>query len=80
MGKTAIHMGGSLQTLFGIKGSRWDNKYGSMYSEAWVYPSENETPAGFEKVEGGCYWNNKVKYYIRRNLYDTQSNTLFLVW
>ena len=56
MGKTAIHMGGSLQTLFGIKGSRWDGKYGAMYNEAWVYPSEKETPAGFEKVEGGCYW------------------------
>ncbi len=56
MGKTAIHMGGSLQTLFGIKGSRWDQQYGNMYNDAWVYPSETEKPAGFEKVEGGCYW------------------------
>lgn len=61
MGKTAIHMGGSLQTLFGIKGGRWDQKYGAMYNDAWVYPSEKETPAGFEKVEGGCYWNNLQK-------------------
>ncbi len=59
MGKTAIHMGGSLQTLFGIKGSRWDKKYNAMYNDAWIYPSDKETPAGFEKVEGGCYWEKR---------------------
>ena len=59
MGKIAVHMGGSLQTLFGIKGGRWDSQYSDMYNEYWVYPSEEETPAGYEKVEGGCYWNNK---------------------
>ena len=57
MGKIAVHMGGSLQTLFGIKGGRWDVQYSDMYNDYWVYPSEEETPAGFEKVEGGCYWN-----------------------
>lgn len=56
MGKVAIHMGGALQTLFGIKGARWDKQYSSMYNDAWVYPSEEETPAGAERVEGGCYW------------------------
>lgn len=56
MGKVSIHMGGALQTLFGIKGSRWDKQYSSMYNNAWVYPSAAETPAGAEKVEGGCYW------------------------
>lgn len=56
MGKQAVHMGGSLQTLFGIKGSRWDKQYGWMYNDAWVYPSEAETPKGYEKVENGCYW------------------------
>ena len=59
MGKIAVHMGGSVQTLFGIKGGRWDGQYSDMYNEYWVYPSNEETPAGFEKVEGGCYWNNK---------------------
>lgn len=58
MGKIAIHMGGSLQTLFGIRGGRWDNKYSDMYNEYWVYPSLAETPKGFEKVEGGCYWKH----------------------
>lgn len=56
MGKIAVHMGGSLQTLFGIKGGRWDKKYSDMYNEYWVYPSDSEKPKGFEKVEGGCYW------------------------
>ena len=56
MGKIAVHMGGSLQTLFGIRGSRWDKKYSYWYNDAWVTPSEAEKPAGFEKIEGGCYW------------------------
>lgn len=56
MGKIAVHMGGSLQSLFGIRGARWDVKYADMYNEFWVYPSQEETPKGFEKVEGGCYW------------------------
>lgn len=56
MNKVVIHMGGSLQTLFGIKGSRWDKQYSGMYNDAWVYPSDAETPVGAEKVEGGCYW------------------------
>ena len=56
MGKKAVHMGGSVQTLFGIKGSRWDVKYSDIYNDSWVYPSDEETPKGYEKVEGGCYW------------------------
>lgn len=59
MGKIAIHMGGSLQTLFGIKGKRWDNDsyMKNVYNEYWVYPDEKDKPAGAYKVEGGCYWN-----------------------
>ena len=56
MGKIAVHMGGTVQTLFGIKGGRWDVNKSVTYNDAWVYPSEAETPKGFEKVEGGCYW------------------------
>lgn len=58
MGKMAIHMGGSLQTLFGIKGSRWDShkKVSKNYNEFWVYPSDAEKPCGAEKVENACYW------------------------
>ena len=53
-GRKAIHIGGSLQLLFGIKGKRWDDK--GFYNEYWVSPSEAERPGRFEKVEGGCYW------------------------
>ena len=58
MGKIAIHMGGSLQTLFGITGKRWENnKYmQSLLNDYWVYPKESDRPKGLEKVEGGCYW------------------------
>lgn len=58
MGKSAIHMGGALQTMFGIKSARGDmnNYIKSIYNDAWVYPDEKDKPKGFEKVEGGCYW------------------------
>lgn len=57
-GKIAIHMGGSLQTLFGIKGKRWDNDpyMRSLYNDAWVYPNDSERPKEFKSVENGCYW------------------------
>ncbi len=57
MGKQAIHIGGVLQILFGIKGRRWDESDTRlMYNEHWVYPGKNEIPQGAEKVEGACYW------------------------
>lgn len=67
-GKKAVHLGGALQLLFGIKGKRWENPnyglrwglpkdaYSSLFNEHWVRPSQNETPASASKVEGGCYW------------------------
>ncbi|MEY8687851.1 hypothetical protein AB9N12_17630 [Bacteroides sp. AN502(2024)] len=54
MGKKAIHIGGTLQLNFGIKGKRW--KHYPFYNEYWVEPSANEKPKNLEKVEGGCYW------------------------
>ena len=57
-GKQAIHMGGSLQILFGIKGKRWDNHeiIGKMYNDAWVRPGEKEKVLGSAVVENSCYW------------------------
>lgn len=56
-GKKAIHMGGVLQIMFGIKGKRWDNNdTAKMYNEYWCYPSDSETPKGNVMIEGGCYW------------------------
>lgn len=58
IGRQAIHMGGALQVLFGIKGKRWedDPNFNTMIVDSWVYPSKEEKPKGFEKVENGCYW------------------------
>lgn len=55
-GKQAIHVGGALQLLFGIKGRRWDEMYQNVYNEYWVRPSKSETPQTAGNVEGGCYW------------------------
>jgi hypothetical protein len=54
MGNKAIHIGGSLQLLFGIKGKRWDGD--NLYNKYWVRPNENETPEIASKVEDSCYW------------------------
>ncbi len=58
MGKKAVHIGGGLQLMFGIRGKRWDEnpEATAMYNDAWVYPSEAETPKGANMVEGACYW------------------------
>lgn len=57
MGKGAIHLGGALQILFGIKGKRWDTHpiISSFYNDAWIRPIE-QRPKGYNKVEDGCYW------------------------
>lgn len=68
-GRKAIHLGGSLQLLFGIKGKRWEDPnygvekwgipYGSytdLFNEFWVRPDLREIPIGANKVENSCYW------------------------
>lgn len=58
MNKIAIHMGGALQILFGIKGYRWDNheEISKMYNSFWIRPKDNEKPSMYQNIEGGCYW------------------------
>jgi len=57
MNKQAIHLGGTLQLLFGIKGKRWENiHYHYRFDENWIYPLEEDKPIGAEKVENACYW------------------------
>ena len=59
LGKTSIHLGGSNQILYGIKGKRWDKNfeayswYGGNY---WIRPSKNEVPKFNKMLEGGAYW------------------------
>ena len=58
-GKSVLHLGGATQLLFGIKGKRWETEYdfaSRIFNEYWIYPSENEKPDNFNKVENGCYW------------------------
>lgn len=67
-GKKAIHLGGSLQLLFGIRGKRWENpNYGSLtlkrtgayvelINEYWCRPNNSDKPINANKIEGGCYW------------------------
>ena len=62
-GKKAVHLGGSLQLLFGIRGARWENSnynatynYSKLMNEFWVKPSATETPSKAQQVEEGCYW------------------------
>lgn len=53
-GKIGIHMGGTTQNIFGIKGGRWDSH--GIYTRHWVRPSPEETPSERFKIESGCYW------------------------
>ena len=60
-GKQAIHLGGAVQILFGIKGKRWERTGKFQYvqkwfNEAWVTPSEKDRPQRAGEVEGGVYW------------------------
>ena len=64
MGKKAIHIGGSLQLFFGIKGKRWEsegyknsqNDYSTLFNDHWIRPSAEETPRTAKDVENSCYW------------------------
>ncbi|WP_400070560.1 hypothetical protein [Zobellia russellii] len=68
-GKKAVHIGGALQLLFGIKGNRWEatdyaSKWGlpgNLYldffkNENWIRPTDKQKPANADKVEDACYW------------------------
>ncbi|WP_195500722.1 GT-D fold domain-containing protein [Bacteroides clarus] len=67
-GKKAIHLGGALQLLFGIRGKRWENpNYGiktlkrtgaylGLVNEHWCRPNKIERPTNASNVENGCYW------------------------
>jgi hypothetical protein len=61
IGKKAVHLGGATQTLFGIRGKRWEvqkeHRYvASLINEHWVRPKTVETPNNTELAEGACYW------------------------
>lgn len=68
-GKKAVHLGGSLQLLFGIIGRRWEDpnygvkewgipegSYTRLINEYWVRPGDVGKPRNAKEVEGACYW------------------------
>jgi len=62
-GKKAVHLGGCLQLLFGIRGARWENpdynptyNYVQMMNEHWIKPSTDEKSKNANQVENACYW------------------------
>lgn len=59
LGKQVIHVGGSLQLFFGIKGKRWENRVqAQFFNEHWCYPQEQETPPVDirKRMDNGDYW------------------------
>lgn len=58
IGKQAIHLGGGVQYLFGIRSHRGDNlpHISKYYNDYWIRPFDSERPAHYQKVEDGCYW------------------------
>jgi len=58
LGKTGIHLGGSTQILFGIKGQRWREikEFQPFFNEHWTNPLPIELPDKRNLCEGGCYW------------------------
>ena len=68
-GKKAVHLGGALQLLFGIRGKRWEDPnygvkewgipvgmYSNLMNEYWIRPGDSLKPKNAQQVEGGCYW------------------------
>ena len=62
-GKKAVHLGGALQLLFGIRGARWENpnynqkyNYSALMNEYWVKPGNDEKTDNAANVEDSCYW------------------------
>lgn len=64
MKKLCIHMGGSLQLLFGIRGRRWEDQFSDEWRAStgynsnpmWRFPFESDIPIQAKLVENGAYW------------------------
>lgn len=58
IGKKAVHLGGAVQNLFGIRSnaSEKNKNLARLINDCWVRPSQSETPKGIEKVENSRYW------------------------
>lgn len=56
-GAVGIHLGGAVQILWGIIGTRWEEGgFQRFFRESWVRPGADETPEGVAKIERAAYW------------------------
>lgn len=59
-GRSAIYVGGTLQMLFGLLGSRWLKERPDVVrlflNTHWARPKVAERPIGYQNIEGGCYF------------------------
>lgn len=67
LGKSAIHLGGATQVVFGVTGKRWTQQnsldyLGDKISCEWIYPEAHERPTGADLVEDGCYWGESSQH------------------
>lgn len=58
IGKKAVHLGGFLQLLFGIRGARWENclYHSPLINDNWKFPYQHEYPINYLKNDHGSYW------------------------
>ena len=54
LGKIGLHLGGTLNLLFGIRGGRFDDR--GFYNDHWIRPVNSERPSNFGLMEKGAYW------------------------
>lgn len=56
--RPAIHLGGALQILFGIRGRRWERHpfIKHLVNENWIRPLPQEKPKMQWRNDGGAYW------------------------
>ena len=60
--RSAFHLGGGLQMMFGVYGNRWFQNgnmsefFKQYINEHWTRPSDNEKPSGYKKQENGAYF------------------------
>jgi hypothetical protein len=58
IGRPAIHLGGALQILFGVRGRRWERHpvIKEFFNENWIRPLPQEKPRRQWRNDGGAYW------------------------
>jgi hypothetical protein len=56
--RSAVHLGGAIQILFGVRGRRWERHLviSKLFNEKWISPLLQERPKGTWRNDGGAYW------------------------